>query len=230
MEKSPFRTMLEIVNHVAGQHPSLRQEISKILNANTFEFDRTFLDWKNRGYAAPAPQAVKLQVLLRNNLPNSTWVETGTYLGDTCEFLSKVATRVYSTEPGPELYKKAVERFQQVPNVHIHNEISETFLPALLPTLSGNVCFWLDGHYSAGVTFAGPNDTPLREELKALKASLRKFDNVAVLVDDIRYCGKHHQYGSYPSLGELVAFADSCDLEWYVEHDIFVAKTKMSLI
>lgn len=226
MEKNPLRTILEIVNHVAAQHPSIKQELSKIVDANAFEFDHTFLDWKSRGFAAPAPQAVKLQVLLRNSLPNTTWVETGTYLGDTCEFLSRIATRVYSTEPGPELYTKAKARFQQVAHVSIHNEISETFLPSLLPTLSGNVCFWLDGHYSAGVTFAGPNDTPLREELKAIEDNLRNFENVSCLVDDIRYCGKRHEYGLYPSLSELVAFADTCDLEWHIEHDIFVAKTK----
>lgn len=226
MEKNPLRTILEIVNHIAAQHPSIKQELSKIVEAKSFEFDHTFLDWKSRGYAAPAPQAVKSHVLLRNNLPNATWVETGTYLGDTCEFLSRIATRVYSTEPGPELYTKAKERFQQVAHVSIHNEISETFLPSLLPSLTGNVCFWLDGHYSAGVTFAGPNDTPLREELKAIELNLHHFENVSVLVDDIRYCGKLHQYGSYPSLGELVAFADTCALEWYIEHDIFIAKTK----
>jgi hypothetical protein len=226
MEKSPLRTILEIVNHIAAQHPSLRQELSKAVGANSFEFDSTFSDWKSRGYAAPSPQVVKLQVLLRSNLPNATWVETGTYLGDTCDFLSKIAARVYSTEPGPELYTKAKERFQKVAHVSIHNEISETFLPSLLPTLSGNVCFWLDGHYSAGVTFAGPNDTPLREELKAIENNICHFENVAVLVDDIRYCGKRHEYGFYPSLSELVAFANTCDLQWHIEHDIFVAKTK----
>lgn len=108
----------------------------------------------------------------------------------------------------------------------VHNEISEVFLPRILPTLSGNVCLWLDGHYSAGETFAGPNDTPLFEELEAIRQNISRFDNISVLIDDIRFCGRQHSYGSYPSLSELVDFAVGLGLDWYIEHDIFIAKSK----
>jgi hypothetical protein len=86
----------------------------------------------------------------------------------------------------------------------------------------------LDGHYSAGETFKGPNDTPLREELISIRNNIDRFDNISVLIDDIRFCGKPHSYGSYPSLSELVAFADCLGLHWYIEHDIFIATSKPS--
>ena len=42
---------------------------------------------------------------------------------------------------------------------------SEVQLPKILDRLDGAVSFWLDGHFSAGVTFQGDQDTPIREEL-----------------------------------------------------------------
>jgi len=197
------------------------------MNLDNFEPD--FLDWVNRSFAAPAPNSVKQQVLLRNNLRNATWVETGTFHGKTTNFLSRHAEFVHTTEPEPTLFLQCKKRFSQRENVSVHNELSETFLPRILPTLSGNVCLWLDGHYSGGRTFAGPNDTPLRKELQTIGTNLDRFDNIAVLIDDIRLCGSTHKYGSYPSLSELVAFADNLGLFWYIEHDIFVMKTQPAL-
>jgi hypothetical protein len=177
-------------------------------------------DWANRGYAAPAPQCVKQAVLLRNNLDDSTWIETGTFLGDTTEFLSFSSSFVHTIEPAPELYAKAKQRFLEFQNVKVHNAISEIIFPQLLPTLSGNVCFWLDGHYSGGNTFAGPNDTPLLVELKCISENLHRFSNTVILIDDIRLCGKLHIYGAYPSLNELIDFANQNNLMWQIEHDI----------
>lgn len=226
MPKDPLLTILEIFNHAVNQHPSLAAHLSKMAQSAQGDISNSqLLEWASRSYAAPAPHAVKQQVLLRNNLNNATWIETGTLFGETSDFLSRHSMQVHTTEPEPELFEKAKQRFQKHNNVTVHNEISEVFLPRILPTLSGNLCMWLDGHYSGGETFAGPNDTPLREELIAIQENIMRFDNVAILIDDIRFCGRQHAYGSYPSLGELVAFADKLGLAWYIEHDIFIAKS-----
>ena len=229
MPKDPLQTMLELLDHAIRQHPNLAPHVSKIAQSIHGDIaDPDLLDWAARSYAAPAPYAVKKHVFLRNNFSDATWIETGTLYGDTSDFLSHHATFVHTTEPEPKLFQLAKEKFGQHKNIMVHNEISEVFLPRILPTLSGNVCLWLDGHYSAGETFAGPNDTPLREELEAIRKNISRFDNIAVLIDDIRFCGRHHIYGSYPSLSELVAFADSLGLHWYIEHDIFIAKSKLT--
>jgi hypothetical protein len=227
MPKEPLQTILELINHAIHQHPNLATHAAKIAMSIHGDISNTeLLEWSRRAYAAPAPYVVKKQVFLRNSFSDATWIETGTYYGDTSEFLSGHATFVHTTEPEPKLFQLAKERLKQHKNVQVHNEISETFLPRILPTLTGNVCLWLDGHYSAGETFAGPNDTPLREELEAIRENISRFDNIAVLIDDIRFCGRQHIYGSYPSLSELVAFSDGLGLHWYIEHDIFIAKSK----
>ena len=182
--------------------------------------------WRAKQYAAPSPHFVKQAVLLRNAFQNATWIETGTYLGQTTEVLSKHGAFVYSIEPEPTLYANALTRFESAQNVKIINGISEEVFPVLLPKLSGKINFFLDGHYSGGETFAGPNDCPLLDELNFISQNLHRFQAVSILIDDIRLCGKRHSYGLYPSLDNLVDFARVNNLDWHIEHDIFVANKK----
>jgi hypothetical protein len=220
-------TLLEIINHAITQHPELGPHVEAIaLKAKNKENVAAMSDWATREYRAPSPPSIKSFCLLRNNLPNSTWIETGTLYGDTSDLLSRCATKVITIEPEPKLFANAVERFRSYSNVMVINGISEVILPKVLPTLTGNVCFWLDGHYSAGETFAGPNDTPLVEELRSIAQNINRYDAVSILIDDIRFCGRMHAYGAYPSLDYLVDFARSNNLGWYIEHDIFIARTK----
>ena len=185
--------------------------------------------WNKSGYAAPSPTHIKLDVLLRNGKTDATWVETGTYLGDTTAFLAKHAKKVFSIEPEPTLFANATARFSRVDNVEIVNGLSEKVLPQLLSTLSGNICFWLDGHYSpdwsADVTHRGPLDTPIQEELNAISKHAARFDSISIMIDDIRcFNPKLGVYGQYPSVNVLVDWAKEAGFDWHIEHDIFVAR------
>ncbi|MDF3032120.1 MAG: hypothetical protein K0R03_2678 [Moraxellaceae bacterium] len=183
-----------------------------------------YRDWARREFAAPSPHFIKQQVLLRNRLPNATWVETGTYMGDTTHVLSGVAQMVYSIEPEPKLFARADQRFRGTANVKILNGTSESVFPELIPKLAGDVCFWLDGHYSAGLTFKGAQDTPIVDELKVIGENLAKMNRAVVLVDDIRcFNPALPEYSTYPSLDFLVDWARQHKLSWHIEHDIFVA-------
>ena len=145
-----------------------------------------FLAWGNRAYAAPSPHFIKQTVLLRNAFPNSTWVETGTYLGQTTKELSRHGSFVYSIEPEPILYSNAASYFKSYPNVEILKGLSEEVFPSLLPKLSGDINFWLDGHYSSGITHKGPQDTPILDELAEISKNLNHFGKVCVMIDDVR--------------------------------------------
>lgn len=184
--------------------------------------------WGKSGYAAPSPHLIKTKVLLRNALPSSNWVETGTYFGQTTKELSKHGSFVYSIEPEPNLYSNAVDYFKSYPNVEILNGVSEEVFPSLLPRLSGNINFWLDGHYSAGITYKGSQDTPIIEELGHISANLNHFSDVCVMIDDIRcFNPELDEYSAYPSLNMLVDWANKNGLIWHIEHDIFVATSKL---
>lgn len=184
-----------------------------------------FVEWHNRQYAVPAPHYVKQMVLLRHSTPASLWIETGTYLGETTALLSQVASLVYSIEPEPRLYQQAVANFQASRNVKLLHGLSEEILPGLLPQLTGDINFWLDGHYSAGITFKGPRDTPVVQELAAVADNLDHFQRVTVLVDDVRcFDPRNPEYADYPTADFLVRWATEHRFGWSIEHDIFIAK------
>ena len=238
IQSSPQQTLLEMVNHIVVQHPELASQMWEIVHnvrndgdaATTRPQDNLlneFINWGKCGYAAPSPHFIKQSVLLRNALPNSIWVETGTYLGHTTKELCKHGSFVYSIEPEPTLYSNAVEYFKSYQNVEILKGLSEEIFPLLLPKLSGNINFWLDGHYSSGITHKGPQDTPILDELAYISENLNRLQKVCVMVDDIRCFNPDLvEYSAYPSLNVLVDWGNKNGLSWHIEHDIFVARTK----
>src|SRR5271156_2760010 len=105
----------------------MRQSIKQLLPPPLWRSIRRRIglrNWENRQFSAPSPGFVKELVLLRNSLPGNTWVETGTYRGDTTFFLSKHAKQVYSIEPEPDLFKMAQTRFAASGQVEIINGLS----------------------------------------------------------------------------------------------------------
>lgn len=184
--------------------------------------------WVRRKYAPPSPSFVKRAVLLRNGLPNCLWVESGTYLGHTTRVLASCSAQVISIEPDVNLFGKARSKFKKVKNITLVNGLSEDLLPGILADLRGNVCFWLDGHFSEGVTFRGPQDTPIRVELATIGRFLSNFDKVVVFVDDIRMFESATKSPEYPPLNFLVNWANSNGFSWKIEQDIFVARRGLS--
>jgi hypothetical protein len=180
--------------------------------------------WSTRAWAVPAPSKVKWSILKRYGAGAHTWIETGTYLGNTTSLLARLGKSVYSLEPEPNLAESAASRFKAYSNVQIINRPSEEAFPELLAKIKGSVAFWLDGHYSAGITYRGANETPIRTELSQIERWTENFSHLVVLVDDFRCFGQSDVVGGeYPSRSFLVNWADRLNLSWTVEHDIFIA-------
>jgi hypothetical protein len=186
---------------------------------------RELFRWAAQGCPAPSPPFVKRSVLQRNGIAGATWIETGTFMGETTEYLSKIASKVISIEPEPNLYRSAVEKFRGQANVELHNGLSEDLFKKILPGLSGDVCFWLDGHFSSGVTYQGPKDTPILDELSHIQFNLKRLAKVVVLVDDMRcFDPSVINYKDYPGRSVLVDWARTMGMFWHIEHDIFICK------
>lgn len=208
---------------------TLRTSIRKSYPYRVFTQLREYLKWTERKYYAPSPHFIKQACLIRNSYPKATWVETGTYLGETTKVLSKNSLKVYSIEPEPTLFANAKEYFKTFGNVEILNGTSEEVFPRLLPEINGDVNFWLDGHYSAGITYKGSHDTPILDELKHIADNMNHLNNVCVLVDDIRcFDPQQSEYSTYPPVDVLVDWARRNKLYWHIEHDIFVARNTVS--
>ncbi|HEX7954008.1 MAG TPA: hypothetical protein VF523_13140, partial [Burkholderiales bacterium] len=142
-------------------------------------------EWEKRLFASPSPSHIKRYVLRRNGNPNSIWVETGTFQGETTQFLADTAKFVHSIEPEPTLFKLAQQRFSTIPNVKVHFGLSENVLPEILDNLTGDLNFWLDGHYSGGITHKGPIETPILQELATIERHRERISSLTVMIDDI---------------------------------------------
>ena len=77
------------------------------------------LKWRGSSYASPSPQHVKIRILKSNCLQNATWIETGTYLGDTTSKLAGIAKKIISIEPQFELSKFASSRLKRAGQVFL---------------------------------------------------------------------------------------------------------------
>lgn len=184
---------------------------------------RELREWRKRGYSENSPQFIKQKIFLKHGIPNAQWIETGTYMGATTEFLAGHFPLIHSIEPGEDLFNNAVNRFEDKKNINLYNDVSENVLPELLPELSGEINFWLDGHYSGGVTFQGEKDFPVEDELAAIKSNLPNFTKVVILIDDVRCFLSASEY-DYPSLDDLVDWAREQKFSWRIEHDIFIMR------
>lgn len=93
--------------------------------AGVLGHDEGVLSWVDGGFAMPAPTRVKHSVLERWAIPHAPWLETGTFQGDTTDFLSRYFPFVVTLEPMTVLYERAVARFESRPNVRVVNAASE---------------------------------------------------------------------------------------------------------
>lgn len=129
-----------------------------------------------------------------------TFVETGTFLGETSSFAASLFSSVHTIELSPGLAQRAADRFARVPNVMVHQGDSGKVLRDLLPTIDAPCLFWLDGHFSGGITARGETDTPILTELEAIAEHAAYPD--AILIDDVRVFGTDD---AYPTLEEVIA-------------------------
>jgi hypothetical protein len=160
---------------------------------------QTIQEWRKTG-SGPPPHILKQQTVLDygRRFGILTFVETGTFMGDMVDAVADQFDQVHSVELGPDLFEKARLRFAGLDHVRIHQGDSAAVLPEILRSLNNPALFWLDGHYSAGITAKGQKDTPIIEELEAIYRH-NKTGHV-ILIDDARLFDGS---GDYPSLDDL---------------------------
>lgn len=171
--------------------------------------DSLFMErmWRRLGCPAPPPAGVKRHVLkiLLSAFRADVFVETGTYLGDTVASLKGHAHTIHSIELGDDLYQNATRRFARCPDVRLWHGDSAAVLPEVLTHIHSRCLFWLDGHYSEGITARGSQDTPIIEELKHIfSESLPPY---LIAIDDARCFNGMNGYPCMHALLEFVAAA-----------------------
>jgi hypothetical protein len=139
-------------------------------------------------------------------------IETGTFAGEMIAAVVDRFERVVSIELDPGWHAKAVERFGGRPAVTLLQGDSGIRLREVLTSLAEPALFWLDAHYAGPLTARGPLDSPILQELEAIRA--HPVAGHVVLIDDLRYFTGSD---GYPRAADLVQWIRSADPRGSVE-------------
>lgn len=191
--------------------PLIPQSVLNGLNKQMSDED--IQQWKKNGSPGAAPHIVKQMTIkeYQKNYGLNVLIETGTYLGDMVEAQKATFNKVISIELGVDLWRKAQKRFNSDKNVTIVNGDSGKVLPEVLKSINEPAIFWLDGHYSAGITAKGDKDCPIYEEVDAILAT--KYNHI-LLIDDARL---FNGGGDYPTNQKLTEYIKSKNPNYNVE-------------
>jgi len=132
-----------------------------------------------------------------------TFIETGTYMGGTTKWASTQFKEVYTIELSDVLYNQVKDELLSKGNIVPYLGDSRDVLPKVLKNIKGNILFWLDGHYSGGITAGEDNPCPLLQELEIILS--RNNDDI-ILIDDARlFLGEN----GWPPIIEIYKKIDS---------------------
>jgi hypothetical protein len=131
-----------------------------------------------------------------------TFVETGTNEGDMIFAVRDNFKKIYSIELDRQLFQRASARLEEWKHIKILLGDSATVLPQILTELSEPCLFWLDAHYSGGVTARGSTDTPIHQEIDEILRHPNKQH--MILIDDAWCFGTMKDYPSVKELKEFV--------------------------
>ena len=167
---------------------------------NEYREIRDYWRWLKIGSPPPPPHGIKQGVVKEyaRTYQCRIFFETGTYLGDMIQAVKNDFRHIYSVELSEPLYRQAQLRFKKNHHINLLQGDSDKMIKETLKQIGEPCLFWLDAHYSGGITAKGNKHTPIIEEINAiLKHSIK--DHV-ILIDDARmFVGKD----GYPELSEL---------------------------
>ena len=178
--------------------------------------------WKENP-TGEAPHKVKQETIKKlaseNNI--NTFVETGIFLGKMIEAMIPHFKKIYSIELSKPLYDRAVNLFKNNKNVELLLGDSGVKITEVLTKLNEPAIFWLDGHYSGGITAMTEIETPIMAEIRNILSHPVK--NHIIVIDDARlFIGTR----DYPTIEEVEKLVYSFDhnLKVMVLHDFIIIK------
>ena len=149
----------------------------------------------------------------------NTFVETGTYLGTTLIAVANNFTKLYSVELSNDLAEEAIKYFSNNKRVIVTKGDSGICLREIVNQNKDRKLFWLDAHYSGGVTATSQEfgHTPISKELEII-FSVWVADSV-ILIDDARLFDGTDNYPTIADLKKYV-FTKYPDLRVFNNEDI----------
>lgn len=179
--------------------------------------DSSMYDWINRirnrqqwwlwrrGLSQHIPHYVKRDMLRHyaKMYRLRSLVETGTYFGEMVDALKGEFEQIQSIELDDYLFERARRRFANYSHIRILHGNSGSMLPLALASVDQPTLFWLDAHYSGGITARGDQLSPILNELHHIfRHPIRGH---VIVVDDARLFGTD---SAYPTVEQLQGFIE----------------------
>ncbi|TNE78347.1 MAG: hypothetical protein EP332_14815 [Bacteroidetes bacterium] len=173
-----------------------------------------------------APHTLKQKTILeiKSKYNTQVLIETGTYLGKMMESMQPHFKNLYSIEISQYLNHRAKKLFGKHTNLNFVLGDSGAMMKSVIDQLNEPILFWLDGHYSGGITGMSDVETPIAAELKAIFSHPLAEKHV-ILIDDARMFNGTRDY---PSIDELKEFIKSQrpDFSYFeILNDIVILKS-----
>ena len=168
--------------------------------------EKQYNDWVENGKKFPIPHAVKQRFIdqLQKQTGYEFFLETGTYLGEMVEAQKLIFKKIISIELGQQLYLDAKKKFAKDKNVTLFQGDSGIVLREIIEIVKEPAIFWLDGHYSEGITAKGQKNCPIIEELEAIFSG-KRFKHILLIDDAACYTGED----DYPTIDEIKEYLSS---------------------
>lgn len=131
-----------------------------------------------------------------------TFIETGTHFGQTVFSMYPYFKKIHTIEIKKEIYESVLRTAysQGFQNINFYLGDSAYILPEILKKIDEPCIFFLDGHYSHGITGRGEKDTPLLEEIKAIEDFHNQ--NSIIIIDDCGMFGKFDSEDDWSQITE----------------------------
>jgi hypothetical protein len=113
--------------------------------------------------------------------------------------------QLYTIELSHELFLRAEAKFSKYPQVEVLHGDSGKVLFEVVRGIDATVLFWLDGHYSGGITARGDTTCPIFKELEAI-FQLKNVKYI-IMIDDARCFGNPLE-PDYPSVESLEKYVN----------------------
>lgn len=134
-----------------------------------------------------------------------TFVETGTYLGLTSKVASRIVVRVYTIEISENLFVSNLKKYSNYENISfIYGESEHELQKVLNLDHSFPICFFLDAHFSEGLTQKSNHESALELELKSILNFAREFPTVIIIDDFVALDGANGYVNSDDVISQLL--------------------------
>lgn len=163
----------------------------------------------------------------------NTFIETGTFLGDTVHLAIEAGfEKVHSIELNEELYENAKKMFCSK-NVKIwHGDSIDCLWNIMQQRGQGDATFWLDAHASGPLAGGKSGGSPVIDELNILKHFADLWCNDTIFIDDRRLFGSAEW--SYVKEEDAIALLKEINpnyniyyLDGHIKEDIICASIRL---